>query len=282
MVAFYLTYRSNMSYKTYNCGKIRNMNEAEQERPAQSAAVIKPQLGKYFFFLLLVVAFVAAFWIGWRKFTKKQPSTYGNLLATMPTPSYTATPSAKLQVATEFPQTGVLGVNTTKGGLAIVEETPYPTLTPKPTTTPTPAPSINLNRIYLDAQFSYKISFSDGWTFRRTHGTDAKGSEEGILSQVDLSKPNPDSPQAYIAASVFAGKGATDINRWVFDNDRNTPDTSMAHKLTFAGVPAVKFILGNNFQKLYFIKGAYVYRLDAWQNGPLSTETLAIRDSFQP
>ncbi len=272
------------------------MNEA-QETPAPAPNTtpgdiggVAPGKNKTLFLVLGLVVLLPTIWFGWnRARTRHKLPIPTGFAALIPAPSFTASPSAGLsQTATESHPPEILGQVTTKGGLPL--QTATPVLSPssvqvKSVTQPQAAaanPSIWLTKVYLDAQFPYRISFNDNWIFRHNHGANAAGSEEGILSQVDLSRNSLNHPSAYVSAGVYSGHGLSNINDWVKNYDRTNSDTSVAQKLTFAGVMAVNFVLSEQSQKLYFLKGAYVYRLDAWQNGYLSAETLAIRDSFQP
>jgi hypothetical protein len=140
-----------------------------------------------------------------------------------------------------------------------------------------------LTKVYLDAQFPYEIRFNDAWVFRRTHGTNTNGSPASVLSRIDLSRGSIDHPSAYVAVEVLNAAGLTSLEEWLKRFDRQM-DYSKGQKFTFKGVPAVRFDLdsGNGIEKLYFLKGAYAFRLFAWEKGSLSPETLAIRDSFRP
>lgn len=245
-----------------------------------------------------LVAFLVAAYFGWRNWRLRQQveSTKVNLSQspTSPTPSFTATPSSS-PLANSGQLAETISGTTTKGGVVLgetIQPTPTPTTTPTPTPTPTkttaptptptPAPSFSLTKVYLDAQFPYQIRFNDSWIFQRTHGTGTNTSGD-ILSRVELFKTSKDNPAAIVAAEVLSSKGESNLESWLKNNDTSV-NFAQGEKYEFRGQPAVKFTWkdGNKAsQKLYFLKGAYAYRLTAWEYDQLSSETLAIRDSFR-
>lgn len=281
------------------------MNEEfdQLETPAPASVPTGPvsqplTLSRLFLFILvgIFLIFAGMGWRNWRLKRQLQTSkaTFATLLV-QPTPSYTATRSANLKQATiQVPETETQLPVTTKGGLVLaVTASPTPTQTPTPTPTPikvkvvtaaVPAPteiSSWLTKVYLDSQFSYQIRFNEAWIFRRTHGTNAAASPQ-ILSRIDLSKNRRDNPDAYVSAEVLGGYGLTNLEDWLKKYEPSL-DWSQGEKLTYRGQPAIKFNLNapNPTEKLYFLQGAYAYRLTVWEKGSLSAETRAIRDSFR-
>lgn len=191
------------------------------------------------------------------------------------TPAITPVDSGTRNVA-QVLDVNVLAVETTKGGV-----TPTVTPQPKPAIVKARAEKIVLTKVYLDSQFPFEIRFNDSWIFRRTHGSNTGGQSDQILSRVDLSRSNIEKPEAYVSAEVLSSKGLTDLNSWLknYDSDYKYEN---GEKFEFNGQTAVKFYAdGGRTQRVYFLKGAYAIRLLAWENDSLSTETLAIRDSFK-
>lgn len=225
--------------------------------------------------------------------TNLDSSSFKNLI---PTPTTTiASPSGQVAVKpTTAPQ--VLGVTptptyveTTKGGLPIVTPTPTPTTTPK--VTPTPKPQVKgvsttnstspyISKVYFDAQFPYRISFNDSWSFQRTHGNGTNVNSDVILSGVKFTKGS-----STVLLRVYKGKGESNIENWINKySESEKPSTNM-NVGSFKGYKSASFSgrLGNGqeFQKTYLIDGAYVYVFEGTKDS-FDDEIRAILNSVIP
>lgn len=181
--------------------------------------------------------------------------------------------------------------STTKGGVKV-----EPTKTPTPTPTPTKKPevkgtttskpvaktqTVSLTKVYFDAQYPYRISFTDGWNFLRTFGTGTGNNEDQILSAVELSKSH-----SRVSINLLRGRGISDIVKWIKETPYSEAPSFAGQEISFAGLRAIRYTYhysdGREGQKIYFIKGAVVYRLYAVYENSLSTEAKAILNSFIP
>jgi hypothetical protein len=180
---------------------------------------------------------------------------------------------------------------TTKGGLP-VEPTKAVTPTPTPTKKPavkgdsTSKPvaqnnTVKLTKVYFDAQYPYRISFTDGWYFQRTFGANTGNNEDQILSAVEIYKSN-----SRVSLNLLRGRGISDIVKWIKETPYSEAPNQNGEEISFAGNRAIRYTYhfsdGREAQKIYFIKGAVVYRLYAVYENSLSGEAKAILNSFIP
>jgi hypothetical protein len=209
-------------------------------------------------------------------------------------PSSTIRPSVNVSYAPGLVDGGTTGG--TKGGVVV---TPTPTPTPIVTVTPTPTkkPAVKgdsttktntqnsnsqyLTKVYFDAQYPYRISFNDSWGFVRTFGAGTGSNNDQILSGIELNRGNNK-----ISANLLRGRGISDIATWIKDTPYSEAPTSGGENTSFKGNSAIKYTYrlsdGREVQKIYFIKGATVYRLVATYENSLSSEAQAILNSFIP
>jgi hypothetical protein len=250
----------------------------EPESPAPAPNLVKPLL------IFAALVFLVFVYLGWQNYRQKQLAVEAPPVELMPTPSFTASDSATSK--TNQIANVTEPAKTTKGGQVLgqdqtVEPTPTPTTSPTPS--PTPTPSFVLDKIYLDSQFNYQIRFNDDWIFRRTHGTNTSRESDAILSRAELNQGGATDPNAQVVILIRKAGGEVDLEGWLKDF-RGELNFATGTKLTFAGVPAIIFTKSGTHETetLYFVYGAYGYQINAWEKGPLSSQTRAIRDSFRP
>lgn len=186
------------------------------------------------------------------------------------------------------------GLQSGKKGPAMYPTT-SPTVAVSPTSTAsstlTPAPSTQPQTTYTDNYFGYKISYPDGWIFRRTYGPDiSKLAPTDVLSGFDIHYNilvnGQETTQATIVMNMLDAHGMTDIEKWIDQYDLNYPKQATRTSITFKGYATLKYTDETNPQRateyLYFIAGKYAYRITYVEEGVIRNATRDIVNSFMP